>query len=362
MEIRGLAIPTHTLLGIRDTAKAKVFYQMGLKPKNNGNFFALKALAWDILKERIQIHFHNSYEDTEALRRIYRKVENKWTDDLSPTNASNLFENSPPQTYGPPSSTAEEWLDANYWRMSKILSDTSSVTSFHSAREEVDTPPTEEIDLFAPLDDFEYELPPMNPDIHPTYNPTFEEEMPPPPSPDQLRVLSNARTSVFERLAPKVVETTLEEPRAITIATKRWSRGTLGHHPEKVAKVVSPSHVVSSSFTTIDPSDNLICTQQRLVTPPYISDRPVQVVKGNRFFRNEEDIIKYNRWYRNQSGGLRATPPPLQKVDIDEAFRQTPRHTDQPWFSPQQFPIKIEAYVQNDPFHDLPIDLTEDDD
>jgi len=33
MEIRGLAIPTRTLLGIRDTAKAKVFGYLGFKPK-----------------------------------------------------------------------------------------------------------------------------------------------------------------------------------------------------------------------------------------------------------------------------------------------------------------------------------------
>ena len=40
MEIKGMAIPTHTLLGIRDTAAAKVFSKMGLEKKNNGNFMA----------------------------------------------------------------------------------------------------------------------------------------------------------------------------------------------------------------------------------------------------------------------------------------------------------------------------------
>jgi hypothetical protein len=182
MEIRGLAIPTHTLLGIRDTAAAKVFDNMGLKKSNNGNFYGLRSLAWDVLGERIQVRIHTSWEDTQALLRIYRKVEKNWVDTLSPTSASQLFENSPPQTNGPPSSTAGEWLDTNYWRMAKALSDASSVTSFHSARDDFDAQ-EENLDLFAPLDDFEYQLPPADSNEHPLYVPTMDEDMPPPPPP-----------------------------------------------------------------------------------------------------------------------------------------------------------------------------------
>jgi len=203
MEIRGLAIPTHTLLGIRDTAVAKVFDHMGLKKSNNGDFYALRSLALDILQEHIQVCVHTSWEDTMTLLRIYRKIEDRWKD-TSPTSAAQMFKNSPPQTNGPPSSRAEEWLDANYWRMATALSDASLITSFHSAREDPDIQ-DEDLDIFAPLDDFGYELPPMNVNIHPLYVPTVEYEMPPPPHPDQLKVLSGSRVSVFERLTPKVI-------------------------------------------------------------------------------------------------------------------------------------------------------------
>ena len=182
--------------------------------------------------------------------------------------------------------------------------------------------------------------------------------MPPSPHPDQLKVLS--RPSVLERLAPKIVETTLVEP--TIIKTKRWSHGVLGHHPEKIAKVISPSHVQSTSFVQVSPSESRVCIQQRLATPPHSDDQQVSIVKGNRHFRNDADIQRYNRWYRNQTGGLHATPPPLQKIDIDEGFRQSPRGTDLPWFSPVSYPIKVETTVLNDPFNELAFDLTNDDD
>jgi len=176
MEIRGLEIPTHTLLGIRDTAVANVLERMSIEKSNNGNFYRLKSLAWDVLQERIQLRIHTSWEDMRTLLRIYRKVENRWIDTLSPNTAAQLFENSPPQTNGPPSSTAKEWLDTNYWRMAKALSGASSVTSFHSAREELDVQEGDDLHLFAPLDDFEYELPPMDVTAHPAYIPPLEDE------------------------------------------------------------------------------------------------------------------------------------------------------------------------------------------
>jgi len=371
MEIRGLAIPTHTLLSIRDTSTAKVFENMGLEKCINGNFYRLKYLAWDVLNEQIQARIHTSWEDTQALLRIYRKVESRWIDTLSPTSAAQMFENSPPQTNGPPSSTAEEWLDTNYWRMAKALSDASSMASFHSAKEDLESQ-GDDLDLFAPLDDFEYELPPFDSNIHPLYVPTLEdvtleEEMPPPPPPDQLKVLSGSRVSVFERLTPKVIETPYEE--ITTIKTKRWSHGVLGHHPEKIAKIVSPRHVQSSSFTLIQPTESVICAQQPLATPPHIDDQAIPIIKGNVNFRNDADVVRYNRWHRQQKGGPHATPPPLQKIDIDEPYRRTPRNTDLPWFTPPaerlinntQIIVKQEPIRYVDPFDELSIDLTEDD-
>jgi len=365
MEIRGLAIPTHTLLGIRDTSAAKVFENMGLEKCNNGSFYRLKYLAWDVLHERIQACIHTSWEDTQALLKIYRKVESRWIDTLSPISAAQMFENSPPQTNGPPSSTAEEWLDTNYWRMAKAISDASSITSFHSAKEDLESQ-LEEIDLFASLDDFEYNLPPFDSNVHPLYVPTLEEDMPPPPPPDQLKVLSGSRVSVFERLTPKVVETPYEE--VVTIKTKRWSHGVLGHHPEKIAKIVSPQHVQSSSLTLIPPSESVICSQQRLATPPR-DDQSIPIIKGNENFRSDEDVVRYNRWHRLQKNGPHATPPPLQKVDIDEPYRQTPRNTDLPWYTPPaerrtinpQIIVKQEPIRYVDPFDELSIDLTDDD-
>jgi len=357
MEIKGMAIPTHTLLGIRDTAAAKVFDKMGLKKKNNGNFYGLRSLAWEVLHLPIQQFYHTAWEDTQALLRIYHKVEDQWEDDMSPTTASQLFENSPPQTNGPPSSTAGEWLEANYWQMAKNFSDASSVTSFHSARDFVEMEEGDNLDLFAPLDDFEeYDLPPPNQEEHPVYNPTVEEEMPPPPPPEQIEILTTPRRSVLERLTPKVVEEVMEEPR--TFKVKRWSHGILGRHPEKIARIVSPAELTSSSSILMPPSSSDVYSQQRLATPPHCG-RSVPVVKGNRDFHSDADYTRYCLWHRKVKGGPHATPPPLQKIDIDEEFRQTPRDTDLPWFSPNR--IKIESQLPPDPFAELPIDLTDDD-
>jgi len=365
MEIIGMAIPTHTLLGIRDTAAAKVFEKMGIKKKKNGNFYSLRALAWEVLQLSIQQHYHSAWEDTVALLRIYHKVENQWEDNMSPGVASKLFENSPPQTNGPPSSTAGEWLEANYWQMAKNFPDASSVTSFHSAHEfierEDDGYLDDNVDLFAPLDDFdnneEYDLPPPNDEEHPVYVPTVEEEMPPPPRPEQIKVLTTPRRSVLERLTPKVVEETLEEPRMVKV--KRWSHGVLGRHPEKIARIVEPTEVQSTSFNIIRPSEVSIHPLQRLETPPH-QDQSISIVKGNRNFHCDADYTRYCLWYRRQKGGSHATPPPLQKVDIDEEYRSTPRDTDLPWFSPSR--VKAEPTVPQDLFADLPIELSDDDD
>ena len=181
--------------------------------------------------------------------------------------------------------------------------------------------------------------------------------MPPPPCPEQIKVLTTPRRSVLERLTPKVTEEVMEEPRTFT--TKRWSHGVLGRHPEKIARIASPSQITSSSFTIMTPSSSNICTQQRLDTPPHC-DLPVPIVKGNRDFHNEADYTRYCVWYRQQKHGPHATPPPLQKTDIDEEFRRTPRGTDLPWFSPSRF--KLEAQIPPDPFADLPIEISDDED
>jgi len=110
---------------------------------------------------------------------------------------------------GPPSSTAEEWIESDFDRRASD-SETSSISSYRSALE--DTSPqvilnsdTEELDLFAPLDtclDTEYELPPIDQDIHPIYKPSNMIDILLPLPPDLFHVLHGKPISSGSNATP----------------------------------------------------------------------------------------------------------------------------------------------------------------
>ena len=108
MEIRGMALPVESLLGIRDTAAAPVFKKFNVPRK--GDFYKLKTLSRYVLQRDIQSRYHIAEEDVSALLDIYKKVEPYWEDTISSTDVENIFTHIP---NSPPSPTAEEWISNN---------------------------------------------------------------------------------------------------------------------------------------------------------------------------------------------------------------------------------------------------------